>query len=166
MAEPNEPNTDPKAGPDVGAQQEPPKTEPQSAGGPDAKKAAEKYKAERDAARKETEELKQRIEKLEGNDAQIEQLKADLAKQKEEADAKLKKAERDRVNTSRLAKEGCIDTEVALTLLDENGDVDKLKEEKPYLFKEQQSGSTGKNSTSPSDHETRLKRARKAAGLE
>ena len=99
--------------------QEPePANPPENPGGPDAAKAAEGYRKQRDEARRE------------------------MAK-RQKAESAAKEAEYRRVNSVRLIKEGCVDVEVALTLLDENGDVDTLKKEKPYLFGSASKGSTG-----------------------
>lgn len=112
------------------------------AGGPDASKAAEKYKQQRDEARTQLAEMQKRIEELSGSAEEVEKLKEELKAEREKAEQDAREAERNRVNGNRLVKEGCVDVDVALGLLDENGDVDKLKEEKPYLFTAQ-SGSTG-----------------------
>lgn len=138
--------------------------------GPDAQKAAEKYRAQRDEARAELDKLKADIEALKGSDADVRKQAESLQKQLEEErakhDADMKAAEYRRVNTTRLAQAGCVDVDVALSLLDENGDVDKLKEAKPYLFRA--AGSTGWKPSTPSDAERdreEVNRARKAAGL-
>ena len=113
-----------------------------AAGVPDASRAAEKYKKQRDEARTQLEEMQKRIEELSGSAEEVEKLKEELKAEREKAEQDAREAERNRVNGNRLVKEGCVDVDVALGLLDENGDVDKLKEEKPYLFTAQ-SGSTG-----------------------
>lgn len=112
------------------------------AGGPDASKAAEKYKQQRDEARAKLDEMQKRVEELTGSADEVAKLQAELKETREKYAEEAKRAEYKRVNSNRLIKEGCVDVDVALGLLDENGDVDKLKEEKPYLFTAQ-SGSTG-----------------------
>lgn len=147
-------------------------SEPKETGkGPDARIAAEKYKTQRDeykaqleTKQKELDDISQRVKALEGDSEKVKELQAQLeAKDRESAEA-AKKAEWDRVNTARLMKEGCVDVDVALGLLDDNGDVEALKESKPYLFAK--TGSTGLKPGGDNDgHEERRKAARKAAGL-
>ena len=146
--------------------------EPEETGkGPNAAIAAEKYRAQRDeykgqleAKQRELDDLSQRVKALEGDSEKVKELQAQLeAKDRESAEA-AKKAEWDRVNTARLMKEGCVDVDVALGLLDDNGDVEALKKEKPYLFAK--TGSTGlRPGGDNDDHEERRKAARRAAGL-
>ncbi|ACU94002.1 hypothetical protein Ccur_02750 [Cryptobacterium curtum DSM 15641] len=146
-----------------------PKTEPQTeptgdeGGKPDAAKAAEKYKAQRDEARQQIADLEKQMAEYKGNDEIITKLQADLKKTREEAEAQAKKAEADRVNSNRLTKAGCVDVDVALGLLDENGDVDKLMEQKPYLFTKK--GSTGLPPSGQGGDAASIARAREAAGL-
>jgi hypothetical protein len=106
----------------------------QEGGKPDAEKAAEKYRRQRDDARKQLSEFQEKLKGYEGSDETIKDLKAQIEKMRADAEEAARKAEYERVNTKRLAEAGCVDTEVALELLDENGDVDALKESKPYLF--------------------------------
>jgi len=149
-----------------------PQTEPtgDKGGKPDAAKAAEKYKAQRDEARQQIADLEKHLAEYEGTDEAIKKLQAELAatKEKAEADAKkaaadAKKAEADRVNSNRLTKAGCVDVDVALGLLDENGDVDKLMEQKPYLFTKK--GSTGLPPSGQGGDAASIAKAREAAGL-
>lgn len=110
------------------------------AGSPDWERAADKYRAQRDEARKQAEEYQRQLDEL-NKKGDIDDLKRELEAEREKSSQAAKKAEFDRVNIGRLAKEGCVDIDVALGLLDENGDVEGLKKAKPYLF--QQPGSTG-----------------------
>ena len=130
--------------PGQGAQQQEAQqgAEPEAKGGPDPAKAAEKYKAQRDDYAAKIAEYEERLKGYEGQDETIRALQADLEKTRKESEAKLKRSEFERVNGTRLAQAGCVDVEVALGLLDENGDVDALRESKPYLFAKPQ-GSTG-----------------------
>ena len=125
----------------AGANQQ--QTEPQGGEGgkPDAAKAAEKYRAQRDEERKRADALEEQIKNLKEK-GDIDAVMKQLEEQKAAAEKAEKKAERDRVNSARLAQAGCVDLEVALDLLDENGDVDSLKKAKPYLFAKPK-GSTG-----------------------
>ena len=116
------------------------KQEPQ--GGPDDAKAADKYKAQRDEARQQLRDLQEQVKALEADKDKVSQLQSQIEQMQRDAEEAAKKAESDRVNSNRLVKAGCVDVEVALGLLDENGDVDKLKESKPYLFGAPK-GSTG-----------------------
>lgn len=128
------------------------------AGGPDASKAAEKYKQQRDEARAKLDEMQKRIEELTGSADEVAKLQAELKETREKYAEEAKRAEYKRVNSNRLIKEGCVDVDVALGLLDENGDVDKLKEEKPYLFTAPK-GSTGfkpNGAPNPNDDEDAL----------
>lgn len=108
---------------------------------PSWEKAAESYKQQRDESRKKVEELTKQLETMKSK-GDIDAFKAELEKTKAEAEQAAQKANRDRLNTVRLAQAGCVDIEVALTLIDEDGDVDALKESKPYLFGAK-TGSTG-----------------------
>ena len=108
---------------------------------PNSAIAAEKYKKQRDTERERVKELEERIKAITDKGDIDEVLKA-LKDEKAHSEELAKQAESDRVNTSRLAQAGCVDIEVALMLLDENGDVDALKKAKPYLFKPQ-AGTTG-----------------------
>lgn len=134
-------------------------------GKPDASKAAEKYKQQRDEANSKAKALQKQLDDLMAK-GDIEKLKAKYEADMEELEAKAKKAESDRVNATRLAAAGCIDIDVALELLDENGDVDALKKSKSYLFGTAALGSTGlKPDGAANDKESRLAEARKMAGV-
>lgn len=138
----------------------------QPKGGPDPAKAAEKYRAQRDEYAAKIAEYEERLKGYEGADETIKALKADLEKERRESEAKLKRSEFERVNGTRLAQAGCVDVEVALTLLDENGDVDALKGSKPYLFAKPQ-GSTGlKPAGQEQLSEAEDARLRRIAGLQ
>ncbi len=157
-----EPKTDPES--NEGNEPEPAPQGGEPKGKPDAQKAYEQAKAQRDKYKEQVAELQEMIEGLSGKDEELKSLQAEIAKMKADSEAAAKKAEFARVNSARLAKEGCVDIEVALTLLDENGDVDALKEAKPYLFAKK--GSTGlPPAGAPDDSEARRKKARAAAGL-
>ena len=152
--------TEPEAEPKTKPRTEPPGDE---GGKPDAAKAAEKYKAQRDEAREKIAAYEKQLAEYEGTDEAIKKLQAELAAAKEKAAADAKKAEADRVNSNRLTKAGCVDVDVALGLLDENGDVDKLMEQKPYLFTKK--GSTGLPPSGQGGDAASIARAREAAGL-
>jgi hypothetical protein len=125
-------------------------------GGPDAALAAADYREQRDRARAELADLQKRIAELEGKPSEIEGLKAQLETEREARALEAAELEGKRVNTVRLTQAGCIDIDVALGLLNEHGDVDKLKEEKPYLFGAKQVGSTGVNPSGPPDTQDEL----------
>lgn len=141
--------------------------EPQKAKGePDAQRAAERYRQQRDDARKMAEELQEQISLLQNENAKIAELKQQLEQERSEVERKLKRSEYERLNSGALIKEGCLDVDVALTLLSDEVDVATLKEKKPYLFA-RESGKTGlqPNGSTPTDSERRTKLAREAAGL-
>lgn len=145
MADTNttDPNqTEPQA--DTGAQgaDPTPNQAQQQNGGPDAQKAAEGYRQQRDEARAEVAKLQKQLEELQAK-GDPETYKAQLEEAKKKAEQDAKQAEFRRVNSVRLIKEGCVDVDVALTLLDENGDVDALRDSKPWLFGSNNQGSTG-----------------------
>jgi predicted nucleic acid-binding Zn-ribbon protein len=135
-------------------------------GGPDAAKAAEKYRSQRDEQRKRADALEEQLKNLKAK-GDIDQVMQQLEEQRSEAEEAAKKAEADRVNSVRLAQAGCVDLEVALSLLDENGDVDALKESKPYLFNAKpKTGSTGfKPDGAAEGASEKLAKARKLAGI-
>ena len=140
----------------------PEQTPSEPSGGPDAQKAADGYRKQRDEARAEIANLQKQLEALQAK-GDPDALKAELEEAKTKAEADAKEAEFRRVNSVRLIKNGCVDVDVALTLLDENGDVDALKEAKPWLFGVVKQGSTGlKPAGSPSG----LDAIDKAMGLE
>lgn len=121
----------------------PPANPPEEpAGGPDWQKAADNYRRQRDEEREKAASLKKQLDDLNAK-GDIDELRKLLEEQQNQAKEAANKAEKDRINIGRLAKEGCIDIDVALSLLDENGDVEALKESKPYLFGTVQKGSTG-----------------------
>lgn len=69
-------------------------------------------------------------------------------------------------NISKLERLGCIDTETALLLLASyEGDAEKLKAAKPYLFETEKKGQTGLKPSGASGEDAERKLARKAAGL-
>ena len=117
-------------------------TQTEPTGGPDWQKAAEQYRQQRDEERTKAANLQKQLDDLNAK-GDIDALKAQLQEQQRQAEEAANKAERDRINIGRLAKEGCIDIDVALSLLDENGDVEALKQSKPYLFGSVSTGSTG-----------------------
>lgn len=98
---------------------------------------------------KEASETKERGESLKG---ELEKVKADFS---------------DKELTYKLELAGCVDAKAAKARLDDfDGDVDKLKESCPYLFKQRKTGSTGfapGGSTGKEDE--RVRNARAAAGL-
>lgn len=153
-----------QAEPEEGIQQGQGAGEDEAKGKPDKDIAYEKAKADRDKYKAQVAELQEKIQGLSGKDDELKGLQAEIEKMRADSEAAAKRAEFARVNSARLAKEGCVDIEVALTLLDENGDVEALKEAKPYLFAKK--GSTGlPPAGAPDDSEARRKKARAAAGL-
>lgn len=143
-------NTRDEQGTEEKQQQEEPKQDPQQdqqeepkpKGRPDEEKASEKYRQQRDDARKERDELMAQVEKLKGESEEVKALQQRISEMQKQAEEAQRRADFERVNTRRLAEAGCVDIDVALTLLDENGDVESLKDKKPYLFAEKR-GSTG-----------------------
>jgi hypothetical protein len=139
---PAAPATPPAATPPVTPPAEPQKAagDPKPSG---AEYAAKDYKEQRDKARADLEALQKRIADLEGNAKEVTDLKAQLEKEKADRAKEATDLEAKRVNTVRLTQAGCVDVDVALGLLNEHADVDKLKDEKPYLFGTKPTGSTG-----------------------
>lgn len=146
-------------------QQEEQQQEEQQQGGPDAAKAAEKYRQQRDEARTRAEDLERQIKAIKDK-GDIDEVMNALEEEKAKSAEAAKKADSDRVRVISLAKEGCIDLEVALGLLDESGDVEALKEAKPYLFEAPKKGATGLKPDGSSGGSDDLRaEARKAAGI-
>jgi hypothetical protein len=138
---------------------------PAAKGKPDAAKASEAYKQQRDEARAKHEALEKRIAELEVKDQTVKDLQTQLETEKAERAKEAKNLEAKRVNTLRLTQAGCIDPDVALGLLNEHGDVEKLKEEKPYLFgAEKPKGSTGLKPDGTSTDDAERERVRKLLG--
>lgn len=149
------------------AEQEKPEAKPEQAkpdGGPNWQRAAEDYKAQRDAARQQFEELQTQFDELRGK---VEGLKTaeDVQKAVDEAVGKANEdfeaakagwADREKslVVGAALAEGGCIDTKALMGHIDLSGvtvkdgkaegvDVAALKGSYPYLFgKREQAGST------------------------
>ena len=128
-----------------------------------AKANAERYKQQRDDANERLKELEDQVAGLKGKDEEVEALKKQIEDEKTAYAEKESKLEGARVNTARLAQAGCIDIEVALPLLNEHGDVDALKKDKPYLF--QQTGSTGGKPGAPTDSSDQDKKIDAAMGV-
>jgi predicted RNase H-like nuclease (RuvC/YqgF family) len=170
MEDPKDPKEEPTEEPKEEPTEEP-KEEPKHE--PNDEKASAKYRQQRDEARKALDdqqkalsELQDKIKGLEASDTKVKELQEQIEHMNEQATEAKKQAEFARVNSARLATAGCVDVDLALKLLDENGDVDGLKDEKPYLFGTVK-GSTGLKPVGASQNtEATLHKARKAAGLE
>lgn len=139
-------------------------TDAQPKGGPDWRRAAEDYKAQRDEARQRVEDLTGQLDKLKTD---VEGLKTadDVQRAVDEALAKANAdfdaakgawAEREKALTvsNQLAEQGCIDCDALMSHVDMAGvtvrdgkaegiDVGALRESYPYLFgRRAQSGAT------------------------
>lgn len=123
------------------------------------------HKYERDMANKdkEIESLKAQIKELTDSKAASGDLTAQLRKELDE----LKGSLADEKANSALSAAGCIDLDLARgALKDYDGDVAKLKEAKPYLFKgEQKPRSTGGSPAGGTTDDEQLAHYRKVAGL-
>jgi hypothetical protein len=121
-----------------------------------------KYQRERAAWEAEKKALEDRLAAQSGGrddaDARVSKLEADLKAMRERLD--------DERVTARLAAAGCVNAKAAKAVLaDYDGDVDKLKAECPYLFRQaRQTGSTGGTPAGASKADL-VAKARKAAGL-
>lgn len=94
---------------------------------------------------------------------------AETKKGRDELAGKLKELEaalETERSTSKLERSGCIDAETALLLLPQfDGDVEKLKSAKPYLFEADKKGQTGLKPSGPADDaKTRQQKADEALG--
>lgn len=112
---------------------------------------------------KEIAELKEQLKAISDSKASEGSESAQLKRELDD----LKRQLADEKVAASLAAAGCIDAKAAKARLEDfDGDVSKLKEAAPYLFKQPQTGRTGGNRTgAPTDHEARLRRAREAAGI-
>ena len=121
-----------------------------------------KYQREKAAWEAERKELEAKLAAQSGGrasaDDRVSKLEADLKAMEE-------RLEDERV-TARLAAAGCVNAKAAKAVLaDYDGDVDKLKQECPYLFRTaRQTGSTG-GTPAGAPKPDLVARARKAAGL-
>ena len=123
------------------------------------------HKYERDMANKdkEIESLRAQLKELTDAKAASGDLTAQLRKELDE----LKGSLADEKANSALSAAGCIDLELARAALKAyDGDVAKLKEAKPYLFKgEQKPRSTGGSPAGGATNDEQLEHYRKVAGL-
>jgi hypothetical protein len=160
MAEEQEPKTEPEEEPKTETEEEPKgddgKPIRDSHGQEGISKA--KYERERREWEAKVADLKAQLDGKDSDEDRVAKLEADLkAMQDKIADEKL---------TGALAAAGCVNAKAAKAVLDDyDGDVDKLKEDCPYLFRKSQSGSTGgAPAGATGSHEDRVRRAREAAG--
>lgn len=158
MADEQEPRTEPGAEPEG----EEPKTEPGGDGIRDSHGQEGISKAKYERERREWEakvaDLKAQLDGKAGDDDRVSKLEADLGAMRERLD--------DERVTARLAAAGCVNAKAAKAVLaDYDGDVDKLKAECPYLFRQaRQTGSTG-GTPAGAPKADLVARARRAAGL-
>jgi hypothetical protein len=117
-----------------------------------------KYERERREWEAKVADLQAKLDGKQGDGDRVAKLEADLkAMQDRLADEKV---------TSQLVAAGCVNPKAAKAVLgDYDGDVEKLRSECPYLFRqEKQTGSTG-GRPAGATREDRVAAARKAAGL-
>ena len=118
-----------------------------------------KYQREKAAWEAKVADLQAKLDGKAGEDDRVAKLEADLKAMEERlADERV---------AARLAAAGCVNAKAAKAVLEDyDGDVDKLREACPYLFRQErrQSGSTG-GSPAGASHEDRVRKARAAAGL-
>lgn len=158
MADEQEPRTEPEA--------EPERREPEAEPGGDGIRDSHgqegiskaKYERERREWEAKVADLQARLEDRAGDDDRVSKLEADLKAMRERLD--------DERVTARLAAAGCVNAKAAKAVLaDYDDDVDKLKAECPYLFRQaRQTGSTGGTPAGVPKADL-VARARRAAGL-
>ena len=124
---------------------------------------AHKYERAMANKDKETETLRAQLKELTDAKAASGDLTAQLRKERHE----LKGSLADEKANSALSAAGCVDLDLARTALKAyDGDVAKLKEAKPYLFKgEQKPRSTGGSPAGGTTDDEQLAHYRKVAGL-
>ncbi len=127
----------------------------------DVKNMINRHKYERDIANRDKtiQELKAKLEESTSSQTEFEKLQ-------EEFKALQASLETEKAN-AKLASAGCLDMELGRLALDAyDGDIDKLKAEKPYLFEKAKTTSTGGTSAGAISNKEALEEiARKAAGL-
>lgn len=122
--------------------------------------AISKGKYERDIAERDKRiaELQAKIDEA----AATEKGRADLSAEIE----KLKQEMADKDTAHKLENAGCLNVKAAKALLDDYESIDKLKEECPYLFKQEKKGATGgKPAGAPNPADEMLERMRSIAGV-
>jgi hypothetical protein len=113
-------------------------------GAPDAAKAAEKYRRQRDDAQGKLKDLQTQVRELEeGNSGRLAELQRQVEEQARALEDEKATNALQKLQTMGLLAAGCVDVDVGLSLLGKDGDVDELKDAKPYLFKPVLTGSTG-----------------------
>lgn len=117
-----------------------------------------KYERERREWEAKVADLKAQLDGKAGDDDRVSKLEAELKAMRERLD--------DERVTARLAAAGCVNAKAAKAVLaDYDGDVEKLKAECPYLFRQaRQTGSTG-GTPAGAPKADLVAKARRAAGL-
>lgn len=165
-----EQNTDPITQPaPTEPQVEPPKeqtqpaepSEPENLTDKHGQTAISKGKYERDLASRDQKiaELQAKLDKAAQDAAALAEVKAEINQVKQEA--------ADERQNWELEKAGCRDIETAKAVIGNyQGDIQALKDAKPWLFESKPAGTTGLKPTGiTSDYDAQLAKARKAAGV-